>query len=98
MANVISLIDAYHQDTNLSSAIRLTVLEFYRDQNAFLDQQRSSLVISRVIETEINRYALVAATRTGPKYHVAVSVARAVTGSASKNLTVCMSCSARKPQ
>jgi len=32
VANVISLIDAHHQNTNLSSAIRLTVLEFYRDQ------------------------------------------------------------------
>jgi predicted DNA-binding ribbon-helix-helix protein len=32
VANVISLIDAHHQGTNLSSAIRLTVLEFYRDQ------------------------------------------------------------------
>ena len=32
VANVISLIDAHHQNTNLTSAIRLTVLEFYRDQ------------------------------------------------------------------
>jgi predicted DNA-binding ribbon-helix-helix protein len=32
VAMLISLIDVHHQDTNLSSAIRLTVLEFYRDQ------------------------------------------------------------------
>jgi predicted DNA-binding ribbon-helix-helix protein len=32
VANVISLIDAHYQNTNLSSAIRLTVMEFYRDR------------------------------------------------------------------
>jgi len=32
VANVISLIDAHHPNTNLSSAIRLTALEFYRDR------------------------------------------------------------------
>ena len=32
VAKVISMIDAHHQNTNLSSAIRLTVLEFYRDR------------------------------------------------------------------
>ena len=32
VANVISLIDAHHQSMNLSLAIRLTVLEFYRDR------------------------------------------------------------------
>ena len=32
VANVISLIDAHHPNANLSSAIRLIVLEFYRDR------------------------------------------------------------------
>ena len=32
VANVISLIDAHHPNTNLSSAIRVTALEFYRDR------------------------------------------------------------------
>ena len=33
VAMLISMIDAHHPDTNLSSAIRSTVLEYYRDQN-----------------------------------------------------------------
>src|SRR6267154_2025152 len=32
VANVISLIEAHHQNTNRSSAIRVIVLEFYRDR------------------------------------------------------------------
>ena len=32
VANVISFIDAHHPSTNPSSAIRLTILEFYRDR------------------------------------------------------------------
>jgi predicted DNA-binding ribbon-helix-helix protein len=32
VANVILLIRAHHQNMTLSSAIRLTVVEFYRDQ------------------------------------------------------------------
>ena len=32
VAKVISMIDSHHQNTNLSSAIRVTVLEFYRDR------------------------------------------------------------------
>jgi len=38
--NLISLIEAHHADTNLSSAIRLTVLEFYRDGTLFSLVQR----------------------------------------------------------